>query len=369
MDRSRFLAAAGGAALAGTILPLAAPLRASAQSAGIIDVHHHALPPFYFQAAAGPLQAQTQGRAPAAVGTWTPEQSLAAMHEQGIATAILSISTPGVWFGDNAAARELARRCNVYMAGVVRANPQRFGVFAALPLPDVDGALAEIAYALDELKADGVGIMTSYENRWLGDPAFNPVWEELNRRQAVVYVHPTAPGCCRNIQPGIVAPMVEFVFDTTRTIVSLLYSGALVRYPNIKFIFSHSGGTLPMIAGRIDDVGRQTRPDFAAVIPQGNVEAAISRLYFDIANSMYAPSYAALRASIPLSQYRLRFGLPVSTDRRYAPRHGSSRQRARSSGNRTAQCVAFAPALRNDGVASLANRALHRRPLACRGRR
>ncbi len=305
MRRSQFLAGSGSALIAGSALGLAVPpLAALAQPGGSnwIDVHHHALPPFYFQDAAGPLAAQTQGRAPAAVAAWTPDQSLAAMHDQGIATAVLSISTPGVWFGDNAAARSLARRCNDYMTGLAQKYPQRFGVFAALPMPDVDGSLAEISYALDQIKADGIGLMSSYDNRWLGDPAFNPVWEELDRRKAVVYVHPTAPGCCRNIQPGIVAPMVEFVFDTTRTIVSLLYSGTLMRHPNIKFIFSHSGGTLPMLAGRIDDVGHQTRPDFAAVIPQGSVQAAIQRLYFDVANSMYPSSYAALRASMPLSQ-------------------------------------------------------------------
>ncbi len=273
----------------------------AAPDSKFIDVHHHALPPFYFEAAAAPLQAQTQGHAPPDVMTWTPDRSLAAMDSQGIASAILSISTPGVWFGDNTAARGLAHRCNDYMAGLARAHPRRFGVFAAVPLPDVDGTLAEIAYALDDLKTDGIGLMTSYDDRWLGHPSFVPVLEELNRRRAVVYVHPTAAGCCRNIQPGIVAPMVEFVFDTTRTIVSLLYSGALTRFPNIKFIFSHSGGTIPMLSGRIDDVGMQTRPDFNTLMP-GGVQALVSRLYFDVANSMYPGSYAALRATMPLSQ-------------------------------------------------------------------
>lgn len=269
-----------------------------------IDVHHHAVPPFYFSAAATALHAQTQGHAPPTVRTWTPAQSLEAMQQEGIATSVLSISTPGVWFGDTAAAVTLARQCNDYMAEVARANPGRFGVFAAVPLPDIDGTLAEIAYALDELKADGIGFLSSYGDRWLGDPAFVPVLEELNRRKTVVYVHPTAPACCSNIQPGIVAPMLEFVFDTTRTIASLLFAGALLRFPEIQFIFSHSGGTLPMLSGRIAAIAMRTCPDYATLVPDG-FEDAIARLYFDVATSMYPASYASLRAVMPLSQILL----------------------------------------------------------------
>jgi predicted TIM-barrel fold metal-dependent hydrolase len=293
----RSLIVGGGACCACLTLGTApAPSRAR----NWIDVHHHIVPPFYMEEAGDFLRAQSAGRILPSVAAWTPQASLDAMDAQGIATAILSISTPGIWFGDAAKATSLARRCNDYAAGLVRTHPGRFGLFAALPLPNVEASLAEISYAFDTLHADGIGLLTSYGDVWPGDPRFTPVLEELNRRRAVVYFHPTAPTCCRNLVPGVAQPMLEFVFDTTRAIASLLLSGALARYPNIRFIFSHAGGTVPMLAGRIEDVAGQTRPDLGKIAPRG-VRPALQDLYFDLANSIYPSSWAATRALMPLS--------------------------------------------------------------------
>ena len=154
--------------------------------------------------------------------------------------AINSLSTPGVWFDDGEAGRARSRECNEYGAKLMRDFPGRFGIFAAIPLPDTEGSLSETAYALDVLKLDGVGVLSSYAGKFLGDPKFNPVFEELNRRTAIVFVHPTL--CCGNPIPGLGGTILEVPMDTTRTITSLLINGTFARYPDIRFIFSHSHG-------------------------------------------------------------------------------------------------------------------------------
>jgi 6-methylsalicylate decarboxylase len=175
------------------------------------------------------------------------------------------------------------------------------GLFAAMPLPDVDASLKELGYALDTLKADGIGLLTSYGDKWPGDPLFRPVFEELDRRKAVVYFHPTTPNCCGNLIPAPAGPAtIEWPVDTARAIVSLLKSGSLVRYPNIRFIFSHAGGALPALSGRIANfVARDKDRDQYA--PHGAV-AEFTRLYYDTANATAAPSMAALMAMAPVSQ-------------------------------------------------------------------
>jgi predicted TIM-barrel fold metal-dependent hydrolase len=275
-----------------------------------IDVHHHVLPPTY----------KTRARAQLAAGTsasddlsflfdWTPEAALAEMDKHGIATAIGSISTPGVWFGDQASGRSLARECNEYMAEMGRKHPGRFGFFAAVPLPDEEGSLSEIAYALDTLKADGVGILTSYGDKWPGDPAFARIFDELNRRKAVVFVHPTAPSCCVGLIPGVHMAITEFVFDTTRAITSFLVNGTFQRCPDIRFIFCHAGGTMMPIAYRVAGWASRT---IAAQVPKG-VLYELQRLYYDIAGAANPASIAAVRAIVPLTQ--LLFG----TDNPYVP--------------------------------------------------
>lgn len=253
-----------------------------------IDVHHHILPPDYVKivgdARIGPLI--LAGRTP----QWTPQMSIEAMDRNGIATAVTSISAPGLWFGDAQATRDLTRHCNDYAAGVRRDHPGRFGMFASLPLPDVDASLAEIAYALDVLGADGIGLLTSYGERYPGDPAFAPVFDELDRRGAIVYFHPTAAPCstCLGELP---AATLEFPFDTTRAIASLLYRGTFARCRNIRFIFSHAGGAAPFLAERIARLA--VKPEFKAAVPNG-VIPELQRLYYDTALSANRYAFGAL---------------------------------------------------------------------------
>ena len=234
-----------------------------------IDVHHHILPPDYVATVGddriGPLI--LAGRTP----EWTPAMSVEAMDRNGIATAVTSISAPGLWFGDNEESVRLARLCNEYAASIRRDHPGRFGVFASLPLPDVDASLAEIEYALDTLGADGIGLLTSYGDRYPGDPAFAPVFDELDRRGAAVYFHPTNAPCSQCL-PEIPAATLDFPFDTTRAVVSLLYSGTFARCRDIRFIFSHAGGTVPFLAERIARLG--ARPGFKEKVPNGGPAGA-----------------------------------------------------------------------------------------------
>ncbi len=244
-----------------------------------IDVHHHILPPEYVatvgDARIGPLI--LAGRTP----EWTPQMSVEAMDRNGIATAVTSISAPGMWFGDHQETRHLSRVCNEYAATIQRDHPGRFGVFASLPLPDIDASLAEIAHALDVLGADGIGLLTSYGDRYPGDAAFAPVFDELDRRGAVVYFHPTNAACSQCL-PEIPAATLDFPFDTTRAIVSLLFGGTFARCANIRFIFSHAGGTVPFLAERIARLA--VRPEFKEKVPNG-VVPELRRLYYDTALS------------------------------------------------------------------------------------
>src|SRR5262245_33090 len=176
---------------------------------------------------------------------WTVAQSIDDRDQGGVATSILSISEPSVFFGNFDAARKLARETNEFGAKVIADHPRRFGMFATVPLPDVDGSLREIEYTLDSLKMDGICMMTEYQGKLLGDPAFKPVMEELNRRKAVVYTRPFRNDCCRNLVPDVFEPLIELGTDTTRTIASLLFSGSAEQFPDIKWIFSHAGGTAP----------------------------------------------------------------------------------------------------------------------------
>ena len=302
ISRRGFLLRASASAAAGLLIPAGA----GSQPVPIeprkpphrIDVHHHILPPPYIEAARDRILDVAPGFTH--VLKWTPQQSLDAMDRTGIATAMTSISTPGIWFGDAQAARTLARKCNDYAADMAKAHPSRFGIFAALPLPDVDGSLRELEYALDVLKADGIGLMTSYGDKWPGDPSFAPVFEELNRRRAVVYFHPTTPGCCGSLIPEVPSLSIEFLFDTARAIASLLYSGSLSRFSNIRFIFSHSGGAMPPLAERMVRLANVDKK-VAARLPNGGMYE-IKRLFYDISTSVGPTNLGALLSLVPLSQ-------------------------------------------------------------------
>jgi len=281
----------------------------------LIDVHHHIIPPFYLAENRERIAGARGGQITPAWLEWTPERALAAMDREHVEAAVVSLSTPGVWFGDVERARSTARRSNDYAAELGRKHPGRFGLFAALPLPDAEGSLREIEYALDALKADGIGLLTSYDDKWLGDARYWPVLEELDRRKAVVFVHPTAPACCQTLMPGVATVVAEVPHDTTRAIISLIYSGTLVRFRNIRFIFSHAGGTLPALSGRISDYAPK---DIARHAPRG-VDFELRRFYYDLAISGNRPAFAALDRLVPRSQ--ILFG----SDHPYRPLAESAR--------------------------------------------
>lgn len=262
-----------------------------------IDVHHHVSPPGFI----AKIVALKTGQTP--LIDWVPQQSIEDMDRGGVQTAVLSVSEPGVWYGDNAAARRLARSCNEYTARVVADHPGRFGSFASVPLPDIEGSLAEVAYSLDVLHAQGICLLTSYAGKYLGHPAFDPVLAELDRRGTTVFVHPVRPSCCRGALEQVPATIIEMPTDTTRAVANLMVHGATARFPRIRFIFSHGGGTLPMLAVRIRNFVRSTR---AAGAPQHDPLTEIQRLYFDTAQAFNPYALAALTRLVPID--RILFG-------------------------------------------------------------
>lgn len=267
-----------------------------------IDVHHHILPPRWL----AEERARMAGRAMDfdMVAQWTPAMSLDAMDRNGIATTVTSISTVIVRPNDPDAAHGLARECNEFAARLKQDHPGRFGMFALLPLPHIDRCLEEIDYAADTLHCDGFKLQTSYEDKWPGDPAFAPVFDELNRRKAVIFFHPTVPGCCTNLLPDLNPPLVEYPFDTTRAILSLVFGGTVTRCPDIRFIFAHGGGTIPMLAHRVANLVN-VRKDLAARLPQGAI-SEFRKLYFDVVSATNPPAMAAILKLTTVS--RLLFG-------------------------------------------------------------
>jgi 6-methylsalicylate decarboxylase len=276
----------------------------SSPKAHRIDVHHHHTPPPY-------VAALTAKNIPGPLRDWTPEKSIADMDRAGVATALTSITTPALRFLDEAGSRKVARECNEYTARLVTDSRGRFGMFAAMPMPHVEGTLQEIAYALDTLKADGVGLLTSYGDKWLGDPAFTPVLEELNRRRAVVYTHPTTANCCSNLIPDVPESIIEWGTDTTRTIASLVFSGAAARFRDMQLIFSHGGGTLPFLTERFLRLP-QINKNLAARVPNG-VEHELKRFYYDTAQAAHPYALASLTKLIPVSQIVFGTDFPYRT--------------------------------------------------------
>ncbi len=292
------LASAGAA----VVLPSTQLFAQPAVPHGIIDTHHHFYPPEYKQAG-DEFGAQFHIPPIPLTASWTPEQSLAEMDKGGVQLSVVSLpSTPGLWFNKGPdMAVKMSRLCNDYAATMVQKYPKRFAFWAALPMLDIDASLKEIAHALDELKADGIGLQTSYGDKWPGDPMYAPVFEELNRRHAVVYFHPLAPACCGRINDFATNPAVlEVPFDTVRSIVSLLMTGSFVKYRNIKWLWSHGGGAMPMLSGRVNQFVKDDKnlPNYA---PNG-VYAELTRLYYDSANAVWKPTWGGLRSLIPVSQ-------------------------------------------------------------------
>lgn len=287
-----------------------------------INVHHHLTAPAYVK-----FLMENKVRD-------FPNKSVAEgiedMDKGGIATAFSSIIGPGIWFGNAADTRKLARECNEFAAKLVRDYPGRFGMFASLPLPDIDGSLHEIEYALDTLKADGIYLFTNfgqtplYGDKYLGDPVLAPIYEELNRRRVIVYTHPKDNYCCREVVPGVNGPTIEYGTDTTRAIASLLYSGTASKNPNLTFIFSHGGGTMPYLASRflggiapyLQDGGvlkpgaPEDRP--RPTMPKGMLYE-VQKFYYDTAQSENPLALGALRKLVPLRQLLFGTDFPFGT--------------------------------------------------------
>lgn len=253
-----------------------------------IDLHHHFMPPLYRRAleAAGMTLADSSRGLP----DWSEQAMIAMMDELSIERATISIASPGMNFGDNAAARRLARQVNEEGARLARAHPGRIGFFASVPLPDVPGAVDEVIYALDRLGADGVIFQTNFNGVYLGDQQLEPVYAEIDKRNAVLFIHPTTPrvscGCgalghdvaIRNQSLGYPNALIEFIFETTRTVTNMVLSGTLARHPNMRLLIPHAGAALPILASRVDTIasmqGHGAPP---------SMREALRRMHFDLA--------------------------------------------------------------------------------------
>lgn len=297
LSRRQFVAgslAVGAAALS--------PKSVFAQERTLIDTHHHFYPPEYQKLWLGWEDAR---KTPHFTGqlAWSKQRAIEGMDQAGIRASVLSIaSTPGVWFDfDAAKASQLARTCNEFAADMMRDYPGRFGLFATLSMLDPDRTLEEIEYAFGTLKADGIGLQTNYGDKWLGDAAYRPVFDELNRRKAVVYVHPLVASCCSQLSVGAFPSVIEVPHDTTRTVTSLLLSGAFPRWRDIKWLFSHAGGTIPVMAGRIDAFYAGRKSGVHEFAPD-EIVGELRRLHYDTANATSAPTMAALLKLVPVSQ-------------------------------------------------------------------
>lgn len=285
---------------------------------GAIDVHHHFYPP-QVKALANAWQAKHGlPNAGGRVGSWTPEATLADMDAAGTTAAILSLSSPeGVWFdADRASIPQISRECNEYAAAMARAHRGRFGFFASLPMPDVEASLSEITYAFDSLHADGIGMPTSFGNVWPGAPQFAPIFQELNRRNAIVVFHPYAPDCCGrdSLNDGLGEWILEYPYDTGRCILSLLFGGTLLTNRDIRFVFCHGGGAIPVLAGRIERLAPVLQANYAEVTPSG-LDFELRRLYYDTANAAYGPTMAALMKLVPISQILFGTDYPYVTSK------------------------------------------------------
>jgi 6-methylsalicylate decarboxylase len=291
----------------GAMLPAAEPAakmlsQATSSAAGPkaarIDIHNHLTPPILLQT----VGAEALG----AFAKWTPESALAAMDGAGVATAMTSVPP----HYDPLTVDRIARGCNEYAARLATDHQGRFGVFAFLPMPHVDVTLREIEYAFDTLKADGVGMYTNYGDKWLGDPAFDPVFEELNRRKSVVFTHPITADCCKNLLPSVGDGAIEWGTDTTRAIAQMIFGGAAARYPNVRMIFSHGGGTMPFLVERFTNMAKS--PQLAAKFPQGFAGAA-SKFYYDTAQVSNPAAMSALSKVVPVSQIVFGTDYPART--------------------------------------------------------
>jgi 6-methylsalicylate decarboxylase len=239
-----------------------------------IDVHAHYIPDGYRAELEQSGRGQPDGMP--GIPDWSADQHLEVMDRLGIATSLLSISSPGLCIGDGSSVIALAREVNEEGRRTVVDHPGRFGLLASLPLPDVDAAMAEISHCCDHLDVDGFILLTNINGTYVSDSSFEPVFRELDRRNARVLLHPTSPPCWEGVSFNRPRPMLEFFFDTTRTVIDLVLSGIIARCPDLALIVPHAGATLPLVAERVNAFGRLLAPDV-------DVLGDLSRLHFDLA--------------------------------------------------------------------------------------
>ena len=295
---------------AATFATAAVPAKIFAQAkTRFIDVHHHIVPPSWLAAM------DVIGRSDFPLSNWSIQKDIDDMDKGGVATAITSPTTPQVTPLGKSVAVRIARESNDYAKKLMVDHPGRFGLFAMLPLPHIDESLKEIAYAFDTLKADGVGIMTSYQDKWLGHAHFDPIWQELNRRKATVYTHPTAANCCVNLVQGVPEYVIEFGTDTVRAIASLILSGSSMKYKDINWIWSHGGGGLTAFAERFQ-IQLVNIPPYKGKISREQMEGELKRFYYDTAQISNAVTLEALSKLVPSSQivYGTDFPYRTATD-------------------------------------------------------
>jgi predicted TIM-barrel fold metal-dependent hydrolase len=260
-----------------------------------IDVHHHVAPPVWLSAM------DVIGHTNPPLANWSIQKSLEDMDKGGIATSLLSPTAPQVVPIGKPVAVKIARDSNEYSKKMMADHPGRFGIFATLPLPHVDESLKEISYAFDTLNVDGIGMLTNYGDKWLGHPFLDPVWQELNRRNATVYTHPTDANCCVNLMQTVPPSAIEWGTDSTRSIADLIFSGTAQKYPNINWIFSHGGGALTSFAERFL-VQMVNTPPYKGKFTREDVQGQLNRFYYDTAQVSMVGTLASLAKLVPVSQ-------------------------------------------------------------------
>jgi 6-methylsalicylate decarboxylase len=261
-----------------------------------IDTHHHILPDFFWLET-NDSHVPVGGLAPL---QWSKEAMISFMDDAGIDVAVMSVSTPGVHLGDSEKARSLARRCNEFAAELVHTRPDRFASFACIPLPDIDGSLEELSYAVDVLRLDGLVLFTNSRGVYLGDATLEPVFEELERRKSVVFVHPNPSPDAVAHSLGLPDNLLDFPTDTNRAVAQTHYTNRFARTPNVKYIFSHAGGSIPYLAARFAIIDEM---DF---IPGGEERGAVAsmfrRMYWDTALAASDPVLRMLRDIVGIDQ-------------------------------------------------------------------
>lgn len=267
---------------------------------GRIDAHAHFVPRFYREAVAAAGIGRVDGGAP--VPDWSAERHVEIMDRTGVSASILSLAPPGVRFLSGEAASRMARAVNDAGAEACTRWPKRFGLFAVLPMLDTRATLDEIRRCFDELKVEGVGLATNYDGAYPGDPRFDPIWSELNRRNAVVYFHPTGPVAPEAMSFGLPGPLIEYPFDTARAATSLIYNDVPVRYPNLRFVFSHAGGALPVLATRMASFADRTYVKPRPALGAAAVSAGLASFHYELAPTATKSIFEALRSIAPASQ-------------------------------------------------------------------